>query len=89
MAKTRKLVTKDFSEPSFITDDESVPEPVDDEVEPPPPKSTVRARKSVTVILQEATSLTVAGMKFTRNVPTEIPIEHAKLFREHGWFRVV
>lgn len=75
------------------SDTGSTEEPVEEPEEaapPPKPVTRVAPKKAyVTVILQDATSLTVGGRKFLRNTPQRIPVNEAKFFREHGWFRVV
>lgn len=93
--KTRKAVSE--PEPEVVEVEET--EDVDDveEIDEAPKTKASPAKKVIkdepkkefTAILQNATSLTLLGKKFFKNQPTKVPIEHLKLIRDHGWFRVI
>lgn len=90
MAKTRK--TRKPIEEDTSMDTDEVTKKVVEEPAPPPAKFVPPVRKEpeeFTAILQEATTLSLAGRTFVKNHPTQVPMEHLKLFKEHGWFRVV
>lgn len=102
MVKTRK--TRKAVEESSIVDVEDVEDVEDEdeeEVESPvlvkasePPKvlpkiAQAPAKKEFTAILQNASTLTLAGIKFMKNVPTKVPMIHLKLIKDHGWFRII
>lgn len=89
-ATAEKPVPPMAEEPKVDEQDEELVDEQDDEpvVEPVAAK-VVRKPKEVTVILQDASTMDVAGQIFRRNVPTKVPAEQAQLFREMGWFRVV
>lgn len=92
--KTRKAVEESPAIEDLIEDEEEEEEV--QEYTPPPPAKTQppkvlpkqAAPKEFTAILQEATSLTLAGIKFLKNEPTKVPMAHLKMIRDHGWFRV-
>jgi hypothetical protein len=92
MARTRKT-RKSVSEPE--PEVEEIEEIEEIEEVPVTKKSPVKkpfkeeSSREFTAILQDATSLTILGKKFLKNVPTKVPMEHLKLIRDHGWFRVI
>lgn len=90
--KTRKTVSD--PEPEVVETEEEEEEEEETEEAPVTKKSPVKKAfkeepKEFTAILQNATSLTLMGKKFLKNQPTKVPLEHLKLFRDHGWFRVI
>jgi len=103
MARTRKTRRQVADEP--VLDDANDIDDDDDDAENEEPVETKPVAKTTpakpvmmpvqkkpeefTVILQNASSLTLAGRKFVKNEPTKVPMEHLKLFQTHGWFRVI
>lgn len=102
--KTRKAIEEpDIVEE--LEEDEEVEEEEEEEVvenyTPPPPVKSEPPKaipkvvappappKEFTAILQDAVSLTLAGIKFTKNEPVKVPMAHLKMIRDHGWFRVI
>ena len=60
--------------------------------EPPkvlPKQAQAPQKKEFIAILQDASTLTLAGIKFMKNEPTKVPMIHLKLIKDHGWFRVI
>jgi hypothetical protein len=84
--KTRKSVSEPEPEVEEIEEIEEVPVTKKSPVKKPFKEESSR---EFTAILQDATSLTILGKKFLKNVPTKVPMEHLKLIRDHGWFRVI
>lgn len=91
--KTRKAVSEPEPEVVETEEEEEEEAPV---MKPMAKKSPAKkavfkdeSPKEFTAILQNATSLTLLGKKFLKNQPTKVPIEHLKLMRDHGWFRVI
>jgi len=95
MVKTRK--TRKSVEDDVVEKDEAVEEPIVDIAPPPYVPKHIPAKeipkppppKEFVAILEGATTLSLAGIKFMRNVPTKVPMAHRKLFQSHGWFRVI
>jgi len=90
--KTRKAVEEPVVVDEMSDDEmEEESEEVSAYTPPPPPKVIPKPAppKEFTAILQDATSLTLAGIKFMKNEPTKVPMAHLKMIRDHGWFRVI
>ena len=98
MVKTRKT-RKAVEELNVVEEvEEEMEEEMEEEVYTPPPPVKAEPPKVIpksappkefTAILQDATSLTLAGIKFMKNEPTKVPMAHFKMLKDHGWFRVV
>lgn len=85
MARVKsKIVRKAASS----TLDEPEAQSVEDEVAEEEPKAAP-AGNPVIVILRGADCYSVAGMRFTKNVPVAIDPHRADIFRAKGWFEVI
>lgn len=53
------------------------------------PTLKVDKKKYFTAILKNASTLSIAGRRYVRNVPASVPIEHLNLFKKQGWFNII